>query len=333
MDFVNLNTAEPAELTTLPGVGPAMAERIINARPFETLEDVLTVRGFGPALLERLTPLVTLGKTRDVESVEDEPAIVESDSLPDDGFKPEFEEAQASEQDAALPEESSAESDPEEAAEPQLDAEITEDDEPAPPLEAAPEPEVAAIPKEKAIIPVKREKSEKKIAPIGPKPVTRMQVFLIAAASSFAAFILAVLLSIGILGGINNGLRYAAPSQVQKLDSQVNGIHDQIGILADDLDALRTRLDQIEGISGRVNDLEAQTAAFATQTEAINAEVEAITAQIDTTLATIETLQTEVDELTQNTTKFQNFLEGLGDLLASLTTPVEPGEEAPVEQP
>jgi len=33
-NIVNLNTAQSDELTKLPGVGPAMAERITAARPF-----------------------------------------------------------------------------------------------------------------------------------------------------------------------------------------------------------------------------------------------------------------------------------------------------------
>ena len=58
-NIINLNTARSDEMTKLPGVGPAMAERIAAARPFEKLEDLLNVSGIGPALLERLSPLVT----------------------------------------------------------------------------------------------------------------------------------------------------------------------------------------------------------------------------------------------------------------------------------
>ena len=44
-NIVNLNTAQSDELTNLPGVGPAMAERIAAARPFEKTDDLLNVRG------------------------------------------------------------------------------------------------------------------------------------------------------------------------------------------------------------------------------------------------------------------------------------------------
>ncbi len=57
---VSLNSATPAELDTLPGVGPAIAQRIIEGRPYSALEDLLEVRGIGPATLEKLRPFITL---------------------------------------------------------------------------------------------------------------------------------------------------------------------------------------------------------------------------------------------------------------------------------
>jgi uncharacterized coiled-coil protein SlyX len=49
-----LNTAEPEALTSLPGVGPALAERICVARPFASLEDCCRVRGVTLSFIHRL---------------------------------------------------------------------------------------------------------------------------------------------------------------------------------------------------------------------------------------------------------------------------------------
>ncbi|WP_248256158.1 helix-hairpin-helix domain-containing protein [Georgenia sp. EYE_87] len=61
---VNLNTATAAELDSLPGVGPAIAQRILDWRDlngsFTSVDDLDEVSGIGPATLERLRPLVTV---------------------------------------------------------------------------------------------------------------------------------------------------------------------------------------------------------------------------------------------------------------------------------
>jgi DNA uptake protein ComE-like DNA-binding protein len=59
---IHPNTATKAQLEALPGVGPALAQRILDARavsPLSTLADLDRVKGIGPAKLEKLRPHLT----------------------------------------------------------------------------------------------------------------------------------------------------------------------------------------------------------------------------------------------------------------------------------
>ncbi|NUT72052.1 helix-hairpin-helix domain-containing protein [Pseudarthrobacter sp. C4D7] len=61
---INLNTADAAELDSLPKVGPVLAQRIVDWRkdhgPFKSVEELDAVDGVGPKMLETLLPLVTV---------------------------------------------------------------------------------------------------------------------------------------------------------------------------------------------------------------------------------------------------------------------------------
>lgn len=61
---VNLNTATLAQLDSLPGVGPVLAQRILDHRekngPFRTVSDLRQVEGIGDTRYEQLKELVTV---------------------------------------------------------------------------------------------------------------------------------------------------------------------------------------------------------------------------------------------------------------------------------
>lgn len=64
-DLVNINTATLDQLDTLPGIGPTIAQKIIDYRtqhgPFANIEDIMNVSGVGPATFDNIKNLITTG--------------------------------------------------------------------------------------------------------------------------------------------------------------------------------------------------------------------------------------------------------------------------------
>lgn len=58
--LTNLNTATQAELESLPGIGPVLAGRIIEQRPFKSVDELDNVSGIGQKKLEAVRNLVTV---------------------------------------------------------------------------------------------------------------------------------------------------------------------------------------------------------------------------------------------------------------------------------
>ena len=62
---VDVNRAGTAELDALPGIGPVLAQRIVEHRgrngAFRSIEELRAVRGIGPSLIARLRGRVRFG--------------------------------------------------------------------------------------------------------------------------------------------------------------------------------------------------------------------------------------------------------------------------------
>jgi uncharacterized protein YoxC len=267
-ELINLNTAEKADLTHLPGIGPALAERIISVRPFSSMEDLLQISGISPGLLERLDALVTLGKDetdRDVglnnlESTAEVlvPDVIEEDQL--SGIEELGEELEESLEEPILQGESSFQ--------------------------------------------VEERESRKTSVPEKSKSITWGKLILVSTIWSFAVLVLAVLLSLGIIGSINGGLSFATTYQTQKIQGQVDSLKTEIDVLAGDIDGLRTRVDNLDSLSGRIGELE-------TSTEKLSLEF----GNIDDSY---QEILTKVTDLSDAVNRFTTFLDGLADLIDSI---------------
>ncbi|MFB3126867.1 MAG: ComEA family DNA-binding protein [Candidatus Acidiferrales bacterium] len=73
--LVNINTATLAELKELPGIGKAIAGRIIRHREkhgrFRKVEELLVIRGISRRRFEELRLLVTIGEAKQTKDAEE----------------------------------------------------------------------------------------------------------------------------------------------------------------------------------------------------------------------------------------------------------------------
>lgn len=55
---IDINSATKDELIVLPGIGPAIAARIVAERPFSSIDDLTRVGGIGRETLKKIRPWI-----------------------------------------------------------------------------------------------------------------------------------------------------------------------------------------------------------------------------------------------------------------------------------
>jgi outer membrane murein-binding lipoprotein Lpp len=317
---MDINNSSIEELCLVPGLGRAMAERLIAHRPFNRVDDLMNVPGIGDRLLERIRPYLCVSQPVGVEFSPQEVAEAPEKSKPQEEAFPVLleEEAPADILLAPVPDELE---NPEDTLPAVVEPEIFEvTSAPAvdrseilpPPFDAAPEkiPEPASTPATTPVV--------QKPAPSIKSRPGRLEVLAYVLLGSFLALVMAVLITLGILRILNGDLIYATASRFDGLQSQVGVLNGQISGLQNDITGMRQRLDALEALGGRVSAVEREAQTLRSDLTTAESQIVALETQTEELAAQTEQLAIQTAELQQRTRVFQNFLDGLRDLLTGL---------------
>ena len=58
--LININSASATELDALPGVGPATSQKIINSRPYEKIEDLVSKKAVGQSVFTKIKEKISV---------------------------------------------------------------------------------------------------------------------------------------------------------------------------------------------------------------------------------------------------------------------------------
>jgi len=318
--LLDLNSAGADELTGLPGVGPAMAERIIAERPFASVDELKRVSGIGDNLLERLTPYIHLPEEEIIEIAPDEGSSVaeaEAEETPplEDALEISEPEDPSLQEEDILEPETLDEGDIPEMAELE-DSVATETDlQPEGVILADEEPDLPEFtpleePEQPLPSPVALEVDGSQ--PVG---ISRSTAIWIAVTSAFISFLCSLIFILGILSMANGGLRYASPNDFYTLRRQLGGLESQMVETQQDMLGFRKRLDNLEGISGRVDTLESEVERLKEDFGGVLEQTAQIAQQIEELMHQTEELSQQTQELKTAAERFQSFLDGLRELL------------------
>lgn len=62
--LIDINSASQKELENLPAIGPVTAERIIEGRPYRSVNDLTRVKGIGKKTLDKIKHLIVAGEAK-----------------------------------------------------------------------------------------------------------------------------------------------------------------------------------------------------------------------------------------------------------------------------
>jgi hypothetical protein len=153
----------------------------------------------------------------------------------------------------------------------------------------------------------------------GYRGVSRWGAFWLSAGCSGLALVIAVIITLGIVAGLNGGtLIFTTPAEMNSLTLEVDGIDTIVSSLGQDLGSLQTRVDNLEALSGRMNELENSVTEIEQEMGGVAEQVSGMEKAVQELDQKVDDLVKDIALLQETSNRFQGFFEGLRELLGNI---------------
>jgi competence ComEA-like helix-hairpin-helix protein len=301
--LADLNQATAEELDDLPGIGPALAQRIVAYREerggFHALEELAAVPGISRAVYERLADRLTVVPPETVR-----PPTAE-ETAP----------AEASEMAVALPG--------------------------APALQETVSPEIEEAVPERRILPADKPPAAEKAPapprvetaapPPSPPPVHEppRRTSLSWLWSALLGGLFGMVFTLLVFAGINGSLDLSSSHAILDVQNRVNNLAAETNSLRGEIGGLRQRLDTLEGLTARMDKAESAVQTLRQETVGLDQRANALESEVTSVSEELSTVQAQTQRVTTFFGRLQALLQ---DVFGSEGTPA-PTPESPVETP
>jgi competence ComEA-like helix-hairpin-helix protein len=309
---VDLNHAAAEELEAIAGIGPALAQRILDYRQtrgaFLSTEEITAVSGIGPVLYERISdwlmvtpPQAEVGEQAALVSeeaeIEEEAALAPEQVEVGEEGPLVLEEVELEEEVAGLFEEAEDEVEgalaPEEA--------VPED------IFAAPIVELEAPP------PAAEEAEPTPPPPAAPEPYRGGRYSWLW--SALLGGLLGVVGTLLILTIINGSVNLRQAPVILEMDNRTQALATGVDGLRDEVSELRRRLEVLEGLPARMDAVEESVGELGGAVRELNQRADALDERVDGVQGELAGVQEELAVVQTHAEKVEIFFQRLQSLL------------------
>ncbi len=192
---------------------------------------------------------------------------------------------------------------------PRVTFEAAEAEEPPPKAEDR-EGEVIGVAPSRQLVPVAAKEETQ------PGVFTRAEATTLVLGASLVSFVLAVIVTLVVLFGINRTLDFGQHRTVNRLAGDLANLESGMQDLSARLSTMDRRLGEMDSLGGRLATLERELGG-------LQGEFDSAVAEVDSMRGVIADVQQGMDGLDGRVTRLDAFLEGLWSLLGGLMPPAE----------